>query len=310
MQHRGLAVALFAASVALLVGAPRPVAAATVVVKFMEFNFCGVLKDDACGGDYSVEDAPPDAYYDPTFANYILDFHPDVVAINEICADQLVLLNNDLAAGGWTFVGQYFKAQEIVDRCKGTDESFGNAILTRKSQTNKQFEWLKEGAEGRMALCVTTTVGTNIPLAACVAKMSTDYELAKAEIIEAMNWAFGYSNIGDNKALFIGGDFNVEPNLAPFGQFYLTSGGQFQEMDQCSADHGGRFGGPPANPGCNRYTHVERDDPTHENKIDYMFFKQAWAKNYLPEEPEDVPSSDHHITWGKATICSQSTCGG
>jgi endonuclease/exonuclease/phosphatase family metal-dependent hydrolase len=325
MQHRGQAVALLAAGLAVMVGGLRPVAASHVNtdVRFLEFNFCGVAKSAACGGDYSLNEdgdpVDPNAlpYYAPGLATSIKNFQPHVVVINEICEDQFDLLKADLASGPWTFQGEYFDWQEKDDRCDpeglyGNPEGlFGNAILTRNAFTGPDTmkvwlkEWQGQGDEGRTVICATTTVGT-IPLAVCAAKMSTG-TLSAGEILVAMDEALDYANLGTNKALFIGGDFNVEPDETPFGQIYYTSSGDFQEMDQCSSSQGGRFGGPPAY-SCNRYTHIKQTDPNFKNKIDYMFFRQAYAKNFEAEPPNDVASSDHHITKGTADICHESTC--
>jgi hypothetical protein len=327
MRNRGLGVALLAASAAVMVGGLRPVAASHINedVRFLEFNFCGIAKDDACGGDYSLDPngqpVDPNAlpYYHPALANRITLFKPQVVVINEICSDQLVLLKNDLASREpasvrWTFQGEYFLEQEIDNRCAGADHKFGNAILTRNEFEDSPGPadwWLRSPGvdpdEPRRMICQTTKVGT-IPLAVCAAKMSGPDLLAKPEIEAAMDNAFEYSNLGSPKALFFAGDFNVVPSEDdPFDQIYYYDGGNFQEMDQCPKPPG-RDGGPPANPGCNRYTHIEQDDPNHKNKIDYMFFKQAWAKDYKPAAPDNVASSDHHIYWGTADICHASNC--
>lgn len=281
--------AIAIAVAAMAVFGPRPVAAATVVapdVKFMEFNYCGAPLNPN-------PDCPANGQYNGTLAAEIRAFHPAVVLISEICETQLLALKADLASGSnpWTFQNYYLDEIDWRDEplgqggCAGSNKRYGNAILTQKSWTRlPQDHQLVAGHAQSIARGETTVGGTGafaVPLVVCNTHFHKDNPITGQQEEEATRWAIEWAQY---KALLYGGDFNMSPG--ELSDLYLHNDGRFQEMDH------------PDN------------HATHENgnKIDYMFFKQAYAK--LPEfrASKDVTASDHHVYSGYIDICSEPTC--
>jgi hypothetical protein len=299
MRKPRLTLVLLVATASLVMAAPPPVAAAETQLRFMEFNYCGAATHDDCLGSQAGE-------YDSTLADHVWTFSPHVLVINEICWSQFQALKVDLASRPqpWTFASSDWQWQEDKATCDGAYKGFGNAILTRNAFTQKQVEPLLPLSEGRTIMCVTTAFGSpSVPLAACVTKLSATGTISEDQVDPAMEFARDYAA---GKALFVGGDFNLLVNNSEFDDIYASSGGNFQEMDQCQGSKPARSLAYPTV--CNRNTHIKKDDHSVKNKLDYMFFKQAYAKWLTPLAPANVDSSDHHITWGYATICSPA-CG-
>lgn len=281
MHVRGLVVALIASAAMVMAVAPRPVVAVNVVahdVKFMDFNYCGVA---SCG---------PGGGYSATLANKIQSYRPSVVIIQEICQSQLDALKADLennTPSPWTFQAYKLDTIDYMSSCAGSNDAFGNAILTQKSLTSCCETWRLTWPDKQSMMCLTTTVGGSgayaVPLAVCNTHLKVDDAMACDQLEVATPLALDYAS-GD--ALLFGGDLNLTPNVGCIDDIYASSGGNFQEMDQV----------------LNRSTHDSGA------KIDYMFFKQAYAKDANPEPPDAVGASDHHIFYGTIDICSENVC--
>jgi hypothetical protein len=271
-------------SLAILALAPRPAAAVPVVasqVMFMQFNYCGTADNVLCklsNGDIN------NGAYNPALASRIQSERPSVVTINEICWTQLVALKADLAdnLNPWTMNSAFQERGQDPD-CDGIDKGFGIAILTQKTWSGFLTH--------PKAFCVTTTVGGTgsfaVPLAACVTHLTAGGNAAELEVRPVVDFAKAYAS---GKALFLGGDFNMKPDNAALDYVYASSGGNFEEMDEC----------------CNRVTHITQQG--NHKKDDYMFFKKAYARSATPQPPVDVAASDHHIYYGRIDICSTNEC--
>ena len=293
MRIRVLVPALVAASAFMLV-APRPAAAVTVApqVKFLEFNYCGTY--DPCGND---------GFYASDVADKIQSFKPQVVILSEICDVQAQWIRDDLAnnTSGWTMAGKYMDVisnNSDCDPINHANTGYGNAILTRNAiQAGSASEKTLTSGLTQSIACVTTTVTSpSISMAVCNTHfVNTPHSVIAQQENTAKTFAFNYAS---GMPLLYGGDFNLEPGDGALDDVYHSSGGNFQEMDQV----------------LDRNTFksmviTDPDDPDYTKKIDYMFFKQAYAKNATPSAPMNVPTSDHHIYYGAIDICLTSDCG-
>jgi endonuclease/exonuclease/phosphatase family metal-dependent hydrolase len=307
-----------------MVGAPTPVAAVTIVqdVTFMTHNYCGT---NCKNGFYPSLDNPDFPDQDD-FALKIIQKLPYVVAINEICRNQLVKLIEEVGDHTTINYTYSFRMRRETDECLNTaggSDDIGIAILTRNphdpgDSVSRTFDPPtnpnpnKAGAPAKI-LCAFTTIdpGASVDFTACVTHLSTgDFEEKQAQVDQAKEFVLDHTGPeGEDWPAFLGGDFNIEPPEDFLDTFY-TGNRYFEEMDECAAPNRRSL----SIQGCNRPTHEKQEGPEagELRKIDYLFFRQAFAQGDAPVAPmfpdTDPLESDHAIYWGTIDICTTNDC--
>lgn len=149
------------------------------------------------------------------------------------------------------------------------------------------------------------TADQTVHLLACVTHLSTgDWAGKQQQVNQAVDFVLDHSS---GMAAFLGGDFNIEQDEEELDEVYSSSGGNFTEMDHCTNHPPRQFHAGE----CNRKTHIKDDPnapPPLERKIDYLFFRQAFALDTQPVAPINVDTSDHHVYLGTIDICDANDC--
>jgi hypothetical protein len=256
--------ALFLAAAALVNAAPP--AAAAGPVRVMQFNMCGAMcnhgaVDKAGPGNDVVEDV----------RGRVAGFHPDVLALNEVCVAQFNRLKAVLGGGAWRMSGA-FRAQRDESACKGGAQ-FGDAVFTAGGINGQKVLGVPNpsgGPEHRAVLCVHTTAAGG-PVLACVLHTVTANPMKARQVAAA---AKALNGEAANGAVIVGGDFNTEPG----GMRALLDSGQ-----------GGRF-----------FDVDPQRASTRGGKIDYALFGRSHFSNPTGG-PQGSRYSDHSVLVGQAT---------
>jgi hypothetical protein len=258
----------------------------------MEFNYCG----QKC--QHGSTNNPMTTTLD--------DFMPHVVLLNENCLSQFNhILNIQQSAGHWTLHGDYTYLRPDSECGTG---GLGNAIM---SHSNLSFHGFKVLTEGHIQTVSCVTIDDSMSTEACVVHIApTDnpaHTLLRDQIKDATNFAFGEAA---GRPLVFGGDFNREPDHANMDPVYWSganSTGNFQEVDQCGSVAGTRTGGPPSDD-CNHFTKIKDGESTLTRKIDYIFMKRAYFKDFGIQTISTRTFSDHAVMKATMTECSTSSC--
>lgn len=295
------------AIVALLVTVPGPRAeAAPTEHKFMSLNFCG---SNCQGGGFGKI---------PALVSAVAAYRPSVVMLSEVCQAQLDRIVAVSASTALPLKADYTQLSGSWDGCAdgpSDNKSIGNAILIPRDTASfvagtRTVERVYPPNGMQRVTCVDTTGALAYRTTVCNTHISPadrtdpsrDARIA-AEIRVAVRVA---EEAGAGKPLVLGGDFNRNPTLNAMNSVYhrgasgtgQPSAGRFEEVNQCAGANPRASGS-----GCNNGTHK----PSGQ-KIDYIFFKQAYFRNQAGRVVTTDFGSDHHLIQGRATVCGTATC--
>jgi hypothetical protein len=358
----GVALALCSGMWAL--GAPSASATGAIAtsVHFADLNYCGINShvkmntfEPWCPSDHSAV---------VTELNDMSSL-PSALTLQEVCLSQVQTIMADVVSGGSPWFTAYGFAERYSQPSPNTHGfacpaasgdptdpyAFGNAVLTHHALSG----WTCQGIhtdgspptddcaleQDETARSMSTGCGesyaldgtTKVYYWVCSTHLPDTPADAEADVPTMINWAYPLASLKNN-AMYLGGDFNLDPSDSALDDIYATCSsskcGQFQEMygihSSVSCPHsvdirtnpiGTAYGDVDSSQGCNPVSHLSNAGASSlYRKIDYMFFKQSYAQNFLPAGPwgrewgQTMSSwpSDHDLLYGAVDICANSGC--
>lgn len=251
-------------------------------VNVLDWNICG----DMCNSGATVTAG------DAT----ITAWHPAILMLEEVCKSQVSHFAN-LNSG---FDSNYVFFPKRTAGCG----SIGTAILTHQAISSSSSVTIpvdvSSGARDTVG-CVRTHVGVDpdrVAVEACVTHLDNDSAGAtqNKQLNGTSSWqgaAAWAQDQANGVALVFGGDFNLTRTSSKIAPLYSNileygstqTGQYFHELDQASNQATAAAG-----------------------KIDYIFYKHSYAKNYVAKPVVSTSQSDHKILYGEADLCSTSSC--
>lgn len=235
--------------------------------RIFQFNMCGAreVPEPACAST-----APSGAA--PAVISSLLDFRPDVVTLNEVCAGQFQAILTGVGSRGYAMSGEFAATRSAVARCGGQD--VGNALLSRHSLAGRAVTALPDATadETYVLLCANTSLRERT-VKACVTQLSKAAGSGKRQATAVAATTSGY--LDADQPVILGGDFGSRPWEEPLTPLYTHHGGtgRFHELDE--TDHAyfasTEYSCPSSDVNCRTGEGTMPVPVALQHKLDYIF---------------------------------------